>query len=323
MARRRKKHPAFRELDGILLLDKPRGMSSNAVLQVVRRLYAAEKGGHTGALDPLATGLLPLCFGEATKIAGLLLSERKAYEVLARFGIETDTCDADGVVVAERPLPALSVSGVVEALAPFVGRIRQIPPIYSALKLEGEPLYLKARRGEAVEISAREVDVQQISLLELGIDSARLRIECGSGTYIRSIVRDLGTALGCGAHVAELRRLWVEPFRAPRMHQLAELEQVAAQGREALDALLLPIEAGLDGLREFRLDPDQARRLGQGQILPWQDDTRGEGVAYDRQGRALGLVALGEAGLRPKRLFKHGFEAGRVGAGAAEVGPGA
>jgi hypothetical protein len=149
MARRRKKHPAFRELDGILLLDKPRGMSSNAVLQVVRRLYAAEKGGHTGALDPLATGLLPLCFGEATKIAGLLLSERKAYEVLARFGIETDTCDADGVVVAERPLPALSVSGVVEALAPFVGRIRQIPPIYSALKLEGEPLYLKARRGES------------------------------------------------------------------------------------------------------------------------------------------------------------------------------
>lgn len=310
MARRRKKHPAFRELDGILLLDKPRGMSSNAALQVVRRLYAAEKGGHTGALDPLATGLLPLCFGEATKIAGLLLSERKAYEVLARFGIETDTCDADGMVVAERPVPALSVSRVVEALAPFVGRIRQVPPIYSALKLEGEPLYLKARRGESVEVAAREVEVHAIELVELGTDSARLRIECGSGTYVRSIVRDLGAALGCGAHVAELRRTWVEPFRAPQMHTMADLEAIAAQGCDALDALLLPIEAGLVGLRTFQLDLDQARRLGQGQLLPWPPVPLGEGVAYDGEGRALGLVALTEAGLRPKRLFERGFAAG-------------
>jgi tRNA pseudouridine55 synthase len=310
MARRRKKHPAFRELDGILLLDKPHGMSSNAALQVVRRLFAAEKGGHTGALDPLATGLLPLCFGEATKIAGLLLSERKAYETLARFGAETDTCDADGVVIAERPVPALDETQVRAALAPFLGRIRQIPPIYSALKLEGEPLYLKARRGESIEVAAREVEVQAIELIELAADSARLRIECGSGTYIRSIVRDLGAALGCGAHVAELRRPWVEPFRTPVMHTLAELESVAAQGREALDALLLPIEAGLAGMRDFHLDPDQARRLGQGQILPWPAVPLGDGVAYDGQARALGLVTLSEAGLRPKRLFKHGFNAG-------------
>lgn len=310
MASRRKKHPAFRELDGILLLDKPRGMSSNAVLQVVRRLFSAEKGGHTGALDPLATGLLPLCFGEATKIAGLLLSERKAYETLARLGVETDTCDADGAIIAERPVPSLAVAQVRDALAPLLGRIRQVPPIYSALKLQGEPLYLKARRGESVEVAAREVQVHAIDLIELGADSIRLRIECGSGTYIRSLVRDLGAALGCGAHVAELRRLWVEPFRSPRMYTVAELESVATQGREALDALLLPIEAGLVGLRAFRLDRDQARRLGQGQVLPWAAEVAGEGVACDESGRALGLVVLTDAGLRPKRLFKHGFAAG-------------
>ena len=141
MARRRKKDPAFRELDGILLLDKPQGMSSNAALQIVRRLFAAEKGGHTGALDPLATGLLPLCFGEATKVAGLLLSERKAYETCARSGVETDTCDSDGAVVAQRSVPALTEALLRAALAPLQGRIRQVPPIYSALKFEGEPLY--------------------------------------------------------------------------------------------------------------------------------------------------------------------------------------
>ena len=309
MARRKKKHPDFRELDGILLFDKPRGVSSNQALQQVRRMFGAEKGGHTGALDPLATGLLPLCFGEATKIAGLLLAERKAYETLARFGSETDTADADGQIISQRPVPTLSEAQVRAALTPFLGRITQVPPIYSALKVDGEPLYAKARRGESVEVAAREVEVHAIELIELGPDWARMRIECGSGTYIRSLVRDLGVALGCGAHVAELRRLWVEPFRTPRMWALAELEAIAANGQQALEPLLLPIEAGLAGIRDFHLTPGQAWRLAHGQLLPWSG-SEGDGVAYDVQGRALGLVTLKPAGLTPKRLFKHGIAAG-------------
>jgi tRNA pseudouridine55 synthase len=298
---RRRKHPAFRELDGILLLDKPHGMSSNAALQLARRLYRAEKGGHTGALDPLATGLLPLCFGETTKIAGLLLSERKSYETLARFGVETDTADADGEVIERRPVPPLSHALVEAALLPFIGRIQQVPPIYSALKRDGEPLYLRARRGEVVEVEAREVHVERIELLELGADFARLRIECGSGTYVRSLVRDLGAALGCGAHVEALRRLWVDPFRAPRMHTLEELQSLEPAAR---DALLLPIEAGLSGFDAIALDLDQARRLAQGQAVSCETSLAArEVVAYGPSGRALGLARLEGQELRPRRLF--------------------
>jgi len=311
----RRKHPAFRELDGILLLDKPRGISSNAALQQARRLFAAEKGGHTGSLDPLATGLLPLCFGEATKIAGLLLAERKAYETLARFGIETDTADADGEVISQRPVLPLEVSAVEAALQVFLGRIRQIPPIYSALKQGGEPLYLKARRGDHVEVEAREVEIYAIELMELGPDWARLRIECGSGTYIRSLVRDLGAALGCGAHVAELRRLWVEPFQNPLMYSLDALQDAAAHGRDALDALLLPLEAGLAHVPQLRLSDEQAHRLGQGQALEWPDQSAGDYAVMSMTGRALGLVQLEADGrLRPRRLFRWAA----VGASAAD-----
>lgn len=309
MSKRRSTFP-WRAVDGILLLDKPRGLSSNQALQEVRRLFAAEKGGHTGALDPLATGLLPLCFGEATKIAGLLLSERKAYETVVRFGIETDTCDADGVETARAEVPALDRSVLAAHLASFVGRIRQVPPIYSALKRDGEALYLKARRGEVVEVAAREVEVHAVELLALARDSARLRVECGSGTYIRSLVRDLGRRLGCGAHVAELRRLWIDPFREPTMFTLDALKRIAGEGQAALDALLLPIEAGLARLRAFRLDPEEARRLAQGQRIARPGAApEGECVALDQEGRALGLVQLEQGELRPRRLFRRAFEA--------------
>jgi tRNA pseudouridine55 synthase len=295
---------AWRPLDGILLLDKPSGISSNQALQRVRRLFRADKGGHTGSLDPLATGLLPLCFGEATKIAGWLLAERKAYETLARFGIETDTADADGEAIARREVPPLDRAMLEAALRPFVGRIAQVPPAYSALKQDGEPLYAKARRGEAVTVAAREVEVHSIELLELSQDDARLRIECGSGTYVRSLVRDLGTALGCGAHVAQLRRLWVEPFRTPEMHSLDALLALAHDS-DALDALLLPVEAGLAGLPSITLDASQARRLGQGRVLELNGIGAGDRVALDESGQALGLVRSdGDGRIRPQRLFR-------------------
>jgi tRNA pseudouridine55 synthase len=294
----------FRRLDGIVLLDKPGGISSNQALQRARHLFRADKGGHTGSLDPLATGLLPLCFGEATKIAGYLLGNRKAYETLARFGAVTDTDDADGQRLRERDVPLLERAAIEAALQPLLGRIRQRPPIYSALKQGGEPLYAKARRGEAIEVPEREVEVDSIGVLEIQPDAVRLRIACGSGTYVRSLVRDLGEALGCGAHVAELRRLWVDPFREPRMVTLAQVEAAAGQGDAALDALLLPVEAGLAGWPEVRLDAAQALRLGQGQAVDLDSDLAGDVHVRDLAGRSLGLGEIDAAGvLHPKRLF--------------------
>lgn len=296
----------FRPLDGILLLDKPAGLSSNQALQRVRHLYRAEKGGHTGALDPLATGLLPLCFGEATKIAGLLLGGRKAYEAEVVLGVVTDTDDADGQVLRERPVPALDRTQVEAALAPFLGRIRQRPPIYSALKQGGEPLYAKARRGETIEVPEREVDIEAIELRSLDGDRLRLAVTCGSGTYIRSLARDLGEALGCGGHISVLRRTWVEPFTAPRMFTLDELQALAGQGGEpALDALLLPVEAGLAHFPAVALDPVQARRIAQGQPVPVAGPPETELNLTDLNGRSLGLGRRGEDGqVWPKRLFR-------------------
>ena len=296
----------FRRLDGLLLLDKPTGPSSNQALQAARRLFRAEKGGHTGALDPLATGLLPLCFGEATKIAGLLLGSRKAYEAGIALGTVTDTDDADGVPLRTRPVPPLTRAGVEAALAAFTGRIRQRPPIYSALKQGGEPLYAKARRGETIEVPEREVQVDRIDLRSLEGDGLVLSVECGSGTYIRSLARDLGESLGCGAHVTALRRTWVEPFREPRMYTLEDLAAAAAAGGDAaLDACLLPVEAGLAHFPAVALDTAAALRFGQGQAIDVLPSPPADPVnVTGPDGRSLGLGRIDAAGLlRPGRLF--------------------
>jgi len=293
----------FRRLDGILLLDKPPGLSSNQALQAARRLLRAEKGGHTGALDPLATGLLPLCFGEATKIAGLLLGSAKAYDADIVLGVTTDTDDADGVPLRERPVPALDEAAIAAALVPFTGSIRQRAPIYSALKQGGEPLYAKARRGEAIEAPEREVQVHAIEILGLEGSRLSLRVTCGSGTYIRSLARDLGEALGCGAHIAGLRRLWVEPFRAPAMLTLAQL-QARLEGGEAAEALLLPLAAGLADFPRVDLDQDAARRFRMGQRLRDPVFPAGEVVVFGPDGQPSGLGRVDADGLlAPQRLF--------------------
>ena len=302
----------FRPLDGILLLDKPTGMSSNQALQRVRHLFRAAKGGHTGSLDPLATGLLPVCFGEATKISGGLLGARKAYTTVARLGQVTDTDDADGEVLRERPVPALSVEVIDAALSQLVGRIQQRPPIYSALKRGGEPLYAKARRGEVVEVEARPVDVHAFELLSAadlldsdGAPQLRLHVECGSGTYVRSLVRDLGELLGCGAHVAQLRRLWVDPFRDPRMWTLDELQSLAGRDEAALEACLLEIEAGMVAWAPVQVDARQAARLQNGQGLPGPYAPVGEVAVFGPGGRAEGLGQVDDQGrLRPQRMFR-------------------
>ena len=300
----------FRRLDGILLLDKPQGLSSNQALQRARFLFRAQKGGHTGSLDPLATGLLPLCFGEATKIAGNLLGARKAYDTVARLGVTTDTDDAEGQPLRERPVGKYALPRIDAALRQLTGRIQQRPPIYSALKRGGEPLYAKARRGEIVEVEPRGIEVHRFELqsaadlLDGGEPLLRLQVECGSGTYVRSLVRDLGELLGCGAHVVELRRLWVEPFREPRMWTLEALQALAQRDERSLDACLLPLDAGLIGFRRIDLTEEAARRFSQGQRLPGIPGPVGPCAVYDGAGRVLGLAQLDEGRvLAPQRLF--------------------
>lgn len=298
----------FRRLDGILLLDKPGGMSSNAALQIARRLYRAEKGGHTGSLDPLATGLLPICFGEATKIAGLLLGSGKAYETTAVLGTTTDSDDADGATLLQRPVPDLDQAAIEAALAPLRGTIRQRAPIYSALKQGGEPLYAKARRGETIEAPERDVVVHRFDLvgLDRGPDGVQLRlhVECGSGTYVRSLVRDLGEALGCGAHVASLRRLWVDPFSEPRMFTMEALHELATRGEPVLDGCLLPIEAGLSSFPRAAIDAEAALRFGHGQTIDCAAGEDGLVAVYSLSGRCLGLAQREGGKLLPQRLFR-------------------
>lgn len=297
----------FRSVDGLLLLDKPAGLSSNAALQRVRKHYRAEKAGHTGSLDPLATGLLPICFGEATKVAGLMLGARKAYETEARLGVVTDTDDAEGQALREREVPLLDAHAVERVLNRYIGRISQRPPIYSALKQGGEPLYAKARRGEVVEVAEREIDVHALELLSINGASLRLRITCGSGTYVRSLVRDIGEDLGCGAHVVALRRLWAEPFRSPTMVTLDEIEAIdrnSEPGLAALDSLLMPVESALVDWPRLNLSDAEVLKLGHGQSLSGLDAANGLMAAFAPSGRAVGLVEGRDGVVHPQRLFR-------------------
>jgi len=297
---------ARRPVDGLILLDKPQGMTSNQALQKVRNLYRAEKAGHTGALDPLATGVLPICLGEATKVAGILLGNDKAYEVSAALGATTDTDDADGQVLRERPIGSYSRKQV-ESLQGFIGDIQQVPPVYSALKQGGEPMYLKARRGDVIDLPARPVHIHAIELLELDANVFSLRVTCGSGTYIRSLVRDLGEALGCGAHVTALRRLWVEPFQALPLWTLGALQAIAEQGLQELDAVLHPVADALVAVPKLALDAEQARRVGMGQKIrisgPVQACERIQ--LCNGEGLPLGLAEMSAEGeITVQRLFR-------------------
>ncbi|UXI69745.1 tRNA pseudouridine(55) synthase TruB [Tahibacter amnicola] len=283
---------AWRDVHGIVLLDKPKGLSSNQALQKVRRLYAAAKGGHTGSLDPMATGLLPICLGEATKIAGYLLGSGKAYVATVELGTTTVTGDAEGEIDQVRPVPTLTAADVEQALAPLRGRIWQTPPVYSALKQGGVPLYRLARQGETVVVAPRQVEVHRLEVLSQTPLQLTLLVECGSGTYIRSLAVDLGGALGCGAHLSALRRTWVDPFRVPQMFTVDALEAtLATQGRAALDRLILPTDQGLAGMPLVTLDADQARRLQMGQPVRVGALAPGLCRVHDAAGH---LIALGE-----------------------------
>lgn len=237
-----------RDIHGVLLLDKPQGMSSNDVLQKVKRLYNANKAGHTGALDPLATGMLPICLGEATKFSQYLLDADKRYRVIARLGQRTDTSDADGNIVEERPIQ-FTPQQLEQALEHFRGDTQQVPTMFSALKYQGRPLYEYARQGITVPREARPITVYELLFIRWEGEEVELEIHCSKGTYIRTIIDDLGERLGCGAHVSMLRRLQVDRYPAEKMVTLAQLQQWVADAdaagisaAEQLDPLLLPMD---------------------------------------------------------------------------------
>ena len=250
-------------MNGILVVDKPAGISSNDVVQQAKRLFGAQKVGHTGSLDPLATGVLPLCFGEATKFSQYLLDADKKYWAQVRLGITTETADADGEVIAQADTSGITESQVTAALETFVGESEQRPSMYSALKHQGQPLYKLARQGIEVERAPRRISIYSAELLQFSEASIELRVHCSKGTYIRSLAEDLGAALGCGGHVSALRRLAAGPYEEAQATTLDELREVG-DVRE-MDALLLPVSSAVGSWPAVRLHEDTAHYVRQGQ----------------------------------------------------------
>jgi tRNA pseudouridine55 synthase len=300
----------WRDLDGVVLLDKPAGPGSTPVLQHVRRLLRAAKAGHAGTLDPMASGMLPLCFGQATKACGVLLGSSKAYRAQLRLGAATDTGDAEGRVVRTAALPGLDRPGVAAVLAPMVGKQQQRPPMYSALKHEGRPLYELARRGEEVERAPREVTLHRLELIDLHDDRLEFEVVCSKGTYVRVLGEEIAAALGTVGHLCALRRLWVEPFDPAGMVTLETIESWAGGRPDDAErpVWLLPTDAALTGLPRLDLDGPQSLHLCQGRTVPVAGDLPpGMARAYDPAGRFLGLVERSSgSAVRVVRLFVPG-----------------
>jgi tRNA pseudouridine55 synthase len=288
---------------GILLLDKPRGLSSNAALQRVRSLFDREKAGHVGSLDPLATGMLPICLGEATKVAGEILAGRKCYRFTVTLGVRTTTGDAEGEVSGRAVVPPFEEAQVEAALASFMGTGRQVPPMYSALKREGKPLYKLARAGVTVERPPRTIEISRLRLLALGAQTLELELLCSKGTYVRVLAQDIATKLGSLGHVSALRREYVEPFESDAMQTLDSLTEMRARGERPA---LLPADSPLGHLPAVHLSSEAARRLCQGQPVRTADAAPpGSRVRlYDQEKRFLGIGVTDAAGaVCPRRLL--------------------
>jgi tRNA pseudouridine55 synthase len=292
----------YRDISGILLLDKALGVSSNAALQQVRALFGAAKAGHAGSLDPLASGLLPVCFGQATKVCGRLLSSGKTYRVLVELGARTESGDGETEVIERAAVPPLDEHGVDAALAAFLGEQAQVPPMHSALKFEGKRLYELARRGESVERAARRIVIHRISRVRLEGVELEFDVYCSKGTYIRTLAADIAARLGTLGYVRGLRRLSLDPFDDLPMYTLEQLSALQPPARDAV--LLQPDRAFLD-LPRVELATQAVAQLLQGRtVAPLQPASPGESRAYDGQGRFLGMVQGAPDGrVRPVRLF--------------------
>lgn len=296
-----------RQVTGILLVDKPAGATSNRVLQRAKRLFNAAKAGHTGSLDPIATGMLPVCFGAATKVSGLLLDSSKSYRVTARLGAATDTGDVAGTVTDRRAFAAVGPERIAAELRSFLGESLQIPPMYSALKHHGRRLHVLARRGEEVPRPARPITIHEIELESVDWPDFEFRVSCSKGTYVRSLVADIAGRLGTVGHVAALRRLSVAPYSERQMITLEALEDLAPSGFEFLDAELLAPDTALVKLPSVSLDAGRAEQLRHGQRVrldPRQPTSPGRVRIYAPEKTFLGLGEVDEAGeLKPRRLF--------------------
>lgn len=300
MARRRKGRP----ITGVLLVNKPIGMSSNGLLQKVKWLYQAQKAGHTGALDPAATGLLPICFGEATKFTQFLLDADKRYITTGLFGVETDTLDAEGEVVREAPVPEITDSAIREKIAAeFVGDIEQVPPMYSALKRDGKKLYELAREGKTIELESRPVTIFANELNALELPEFELSVHCSKGTYIRTLVADIGAAFECGAHVKTLHRVSHGKFNIEQSISLDELIELQEQGDiDTMDAKLLSIDELLAELPAITLNEKYTRLFSHGNDIK-SVEPAGKARVYGDDGRFLGVgVVTEQARLKPERL---------------------
>ncbi len=300
----------WRDVDGIVLLDKPPGLGSTPALQRVRRLLRAAKAGHAGTLDPMATGMLPLCFGQATKACGWLLESSKVYLARLQLGATTDTGDADGSVVRTAEVPALAKAETERVLAGFLGSRKQLPPMYSALKYQGRPLYELARRGAVVERAPRTITIHRLDLVGTDRDWLDFAVTCSKGTYVRVLGEEIAAALGTVGHLGALRRLQVEPFSPQGMVSLETIEDWVAKDGESGSRpdWLLPVDAAFTALPRLDLDETQSLRLRQGQAVHFPAaPSDGLGRVYDPTGRFLGLVeAVAPRGIRVARLFVPG-----------------
>jgi len=297
---------SYREVDGILLLDKSLGLSSNAALQQVRDLFAAKKAGHAGSLDPLATGLLPVCFGQATKVCGRLLDAAKQYRVIVQLGARTESLDGETEVIERAPIPELSQEFVDSTLTGFLGEQDQVPPMHSALKRDGQRLYELARRGESIDRPARKIRIRSITRVGLTADRLEFDVGCSKGTYVRSLAADVAARLGTIGYVAALRRTGVDPFGLRPMLTIDELKaRRGSAGPDSLDSLLLPSDIAFSDLGTAELDAASEQALLKGQAA--QAVTAAPAVslrAYSTDGRFLGLVEGQPDGrVRPVRLF--------------------
>jgi tRNA pseudouridine55 synthase len=298
----------YDDVNGLLLLNKPPGMTSNRALQTVRRLLNAKKAGHTGSLDPSATGMLPLCFGEATKVCAFLLDADKTYRVTARLGTATTTGDADGgEVIASAEIPELSFDEWNEILQGFKGESMQIPPMYSALKQDGKRLYTLARKGETVDRPARPIRIDAIDLLEAAGKRLVFRVSCSKGTYVRVLVEDIARKAGTVGHTVRLHRESVGDFRTEDMIDIAELEAQAQSGRQEVVAGLLPPDVALQSMESVEIDAAEGTRFSGGQeVQVAAGEIFGQVRVYATDIGFLGVGELsGDGRLAPRRVFKN------------------
>ena len=294
-----------RDIHGVFLLDKPQGMSSNDIMQKVKRIFQANKAGHTGALDPLATGMLPICLGEATKFSQFLLDADKRYLVTAKLGERTDTSDAEGQIVETREVK-VKTPEILTALEQLRGDILQVPTMFSALKHNGKPLYEYARQGITVEREARPITIFELNFIEYNAPYLTLEVHCSKGTYIRTLVDDLGEVLGCGAHVTMLRRTAVADYPTEKMLDWNALQSLAAQqDLSLLDALLLPMDTAVAKLPTLTLDESQTQGIGFGQRVKFDNSNslQGQVRLFSHENRFLGVAVIDENNvIRPQRL---------------------